>query len=288
MSIVNTPKVLIVTPARNEAHYLPLLLNSLKIQTYNVIALFVLVDDDSNDETQEIMNQWKSNFPIITIKSKSSGRIITGGAYFSWWAGVNHALELKNDFNYVMKLDADVSLSPDYFEKLKDGFDNKVDVLGGVIYGKSREQKSYVPGPVKMYSIRALNEIKALPIATGFDVMDEVLCKKKGLRAAVYSDAKFKMNREIGFSQGKLHGRYRNGLVCRWTGYAPEYFMLHLIRYIFRRPFITGAIWMLVGFLKADSGPYSTELRIEHRKIQRARLLRFYKNPIATFREIYF
>ena len=284
---MNTPKVLIVTPARNESAYLPLLLNSLKIQTYNVITFFLLVDDDSSDGTVEIFNQWKPNFPTLSIKSKSSGRIITGGAFFSWWAGVNHALELKNDFDYVMKLDADVSLSPDYFEKLIPGFHDKVDILGGVIKGKSREQNSYVPGPVKMYSLKALKLIRTLPIATGFDVMDEVLCKKHGLRVSVYSDAKFTMNRQIGFSQGILHGRYRNGLVCRWTGYAPEYFTLHLMRYLFRKPYLTGAIWMLTGFFKADSGPFPTELRREHRKMQRERLARFCKNPLSTFRELY-
>ena len=204
-----TPRVLIVTPARNEAAHLPLLLKSLTTQTYNVIALFVLVDDDSTDGTAEVIKEWKTCFPAVSIKVKSSGRIISGGAYYSWWAGVNYALELKNDFDYVMKLDADVSLSPDYFERLKPGFDTNVDVLGGVIKGISREQNTYVPGPVKMYSLKALNAIRALPIATGFDVMDEVLCKKIGLRVSVYSDAKFTLNRPIGFSQGKLHGRYR-------------------------------------------------------------------------------
>jgi len=284
---MRTPRVLIVTPARNEATYLPLLLDSLMIQTYNVISLFVLVDDDSNDGTLEIMNQWKTPFQTLSIKAKSSGRIISGGAYYSWWAGVNYALSLGADFDYVMKLDADVSLSPDYFEKLKPGFQNSVDILGGVIKGVSREQKSYVPGPVKMYSLGALNLIKALPIATGFDVMDEVLCRVKGLQVTVYPSASFTLNRKIGFSQGKLHGRYRNGLVCRWTGYAPEYFALHLIRYFFRKPYIIGAIWMIAGFLKADSGPFPTQLRKAHRKMQRKRLLKFCKNPLRTFRELY-
>ena len=280
-------KILVVTPARNEAANLQFLLNSLSDQDMKVVSLFVLVDDDSTDGTSEILKGMNPSYRHKSIKVKSSGRIITGAAFYAWWEGVNFALTSGEKFDYVMKLDADVILAPDYFSSLKPGFFEQDDVLGGVIQGFSREQKTYIPGPVKLYSMRALDLLRTLPVATGFDVMDEIICSINGYKISVYPEAKFELNRPIGFSQGKLHGRYRNGLVCKWTGYAPEYFLLHFLRYIFRKPYIIGSVWMLVGFIFAGNGPYQQELRLAHRRMQRRRLIVLARNPIKFLIENY-
>jgi hypothetical protein len=187
-----------------------------------------------------------------------------------------------------MKLDADVVLRNDYFTELFQAAHlTPADILGGVIISRDREQSEYVPGPVKMYSRKALALVKNLPFATGFDVMDEMICRYNGLQVLVTKNAKFEMTRSIGHSQGKLHGRYRNGLVCRWTGYSFVYFVLHVIRYIFRRPYILGAFWMFFGFCLAGPGPYDSELRKLHGKLQRERLSRIFRSPITTLRKLY-
>ena len=103
----------------------------------------------------------------------------------------------------------------------------------------------------------------------------------------MFPDAKFRLNRPIGFSQGKLHGRFRNGVVCRWTGYAHEYFLLHLLRYTFLSPFFLGSIWMLAGYLLAPESPYSAQLRNEHKKQQKIRLKNLLRNPNKNLKEMY-
>lgn len=281
------PRVLIVTPARNEAHNLPKLADSLKSQSVRFIALWIIVDDDSEDNTIEVISRLSVPFESAVHHVKTSGKIIRGAAYFAWWSGVDFGLAQNQEFDYIMKLDADVSLAYDYFEKLSDGFVRETDILGGVIAGVSKEQSSYVPGPVKLYSSRALQLVRNLPIATGFDVMDEVLCSKNGLKVQVFPEARFFLNRPIGFSQGKLHGRYRNGVVCKWTGYAPEYFLLHLFRYIFRPPYLVGSLWMFAGFLTKDPSPYSKDLMLEHRRIQRERLRFLGRHPIRGLLRLY-
>jgi len=282
-----TPRILVVTPARNEALNLPKLADSLRFQSVDLIGMWVIVDDNSDDNTLEVISSLSLPFVVATHQVKTSGRIIKGAAYYAWWSGVDFGLAQNQDFDYIMKLDADISLAHDYFENLNDGFITETDVLGGIIAGVSKEQSSYVPGPVKMYSSRALQLVRNLPIATGFDVMDEVLCSKNGLKVQVFPSAKFFLNRPIGHSQGKLHGRYRNGVVCKWTGYAPEYFLLHLIRYIFRPPYLLGSVWMLAGFLTRDPGPYSKDLLLAHRTTQRERLRFLTRHPIRGFLQLY-
>jgi glycosyltransferase involved in cell wall biosynthesis len=250
---------------------------------------WIIVDDGSEDGTIEIAKNLKIPFELVIEKRSLSGNLITGAAFAAWWSGVETGLILHAETKFVMKLDADVILSPNYFANLfKDLNTDELGIFGGVLTGKQREQKVYVPGPVKMYTRKGLDVVRELPIATGFDVMDEVACLRSGLRIQVVRNAKFRMNREIGHSQGLLHGRYRNGLVCRWVGYAPEYFCLHVIRYLFRAPYFLGSVWMVSGYLRTNSGPYPTELRMEHRRLQRERLIRFIQNPIKLLKDLYF
>jgi dolichol-phosphate mannosyltransferase len=280
--------LVIVTPARNEVSNIVELSKSLELQTFNPIMVWVIVDDGSSDGTFSTAMELSLPFKVQVLKREKEGKLITGAAFAAWWQGVDKGLEDNPDANYLMKLDADVVLDMDYFKNLyADMRPMDLGVIGGVISNIHREQKAYVPGPVKMYSRNGLNLIRNLPIATGFDVMDEMMCIQNGLNIQVISTAKFTMNRQIGHSQGLLHGRYRNGLVCKWVGYAPEYFALHVIRYLFRSPYLVGSIWMTMGYAFSNKGPYPQTLRKQHMKLQRLRLLRILRSPVESLRDLY-
>jgi glycosyltransferase involved in cell wall biosynthesis len=280
------PELLIVTPAKNEANNIKQLHAMLELQKVRNFK-WVLVIDGSEDNSFEIASKLTPSFPFDVINYESSGLLIKGGAFQTWNYGVDFGLKKYPESDFVMKLDADVILEVDYFAKLFEELPVTADVLGGVIIGNEREQSEYVPGPVKMYSREALVLVKKLPMATGLDVMDEMICRYNHMEVRIVKSAKFKMARSIGHSQGKLHGRFRNGLVCRWTGYSPIYFVFHVVRYIFRSPYFFGSIWMIVGFVTAGPGPYDKELRRYHGKIQRNRLIRILRSPASTLRDLY-
>ena len=222
------------------------------------------------------------------LHAKTSGRLIQGGAYQAWGVGVKFALDDIEDFSHLMKLDIDVELETDYFNKLE-GFMNSqmIGILGGVLKNSNREQTIHVPGPIKIYSKSCLLGLLELPLATGFDVMDEILAQKNGYTVQVVRNAWFKLNRPIGASQGLIHGRRRNGLVCRWTGYYFPYFILHALRYIFRKPFFLGTIAMLIGYFFSPPSPYALELKILHARQQKVLLLRIVRNPYTVLHELY-
>jgi dolichol-phosphate mannosyltransferase len=281
------PRLLIVTPSKNENHNIRRMMEMLENQTL-VNFCWVLVIDGCEDDSLQIASKLSPSFPFHFIEYNSSGLLIKGGAFQTWNHGVEYGLTKFPDADFVMKLDADVELTKDYFLKLFSDTSELPDVLGGVISGSSREQNEHVPGPVKMYSRKAFLLIQELPLATGLDVMDEVICRSRGLTIAVKREAKFRMTRNIGHSQGKLHGRFRNGLVCRWTGYSFVYFLLHVVRYFFRDPYIFGSIWMLFGYFTAGEGPYDAKLKQLHTRIQRKKLLRLVRSPWKTLRNLYF
>lgn len=278
-------KILIVTPAKNEENNLPHLMQSLQSQSLiDLIGNWIIVNDDSTDNTFEIASAFKPDFNFEVINFVSSGSLVSGGAYQSWFFGLN-STDLKN-YTHFMKLDADVELESTFFETISKSIGDSA-ICGGVLAGMNREQNLHVPGPAKIYSSDFFETLTKLPQATGFDVMDEVLARSDNKKVTVVKDARFIVRRAIGASEGRFHGRFRNGKVCRWTGYHGLYFFFHLIRYTFRRPYLLGAVWLLFGYIRAGEGPYSLELKQLHRKIQKEKLVEMRKNPISWLSKTY-
>jgi hypothetical protein len=116
--------------------------------------------------------------------------------------------------------------------------------------------------------------------------MDEVAIKAAGLRVRVLPEP-FGIRRAIGASQGRLHGRRRNGQVCRWTGYSYPYFVLHVLRYLFRSPYLIGSLAMIWGYVMAGSGPYPSNLKAAHGREQRTKLAQLRRQPVGWIRQVY-
>jgi len=274
-------KLIIVTPAHNEADNIENLAVNLASLKLNFELKWIVVDDNSSDGTSQALRRTSFGMSAELVTASTSGRLIEGAAFAAWNIGIRRAYEIAPDFTHLMKLDADVILDSEYFLALEPLFlDKMIGILGGVIVRGGREQNLHVPGPVKIYSRACLEGLQQLPLKPGFDVMDEVVAGTLGFKVVVDSKAKIFLNRRIGGSQGALHGRRRNGLICRWVGYDPLYFLLHLARYVFRKPYIFGSLWMGFGFLTAGPSPYSHELRKIYAESQRRKLKKFLSNPV--------
>lgn len=282
------PRLLIVTPVHNEAHNLTALVDCLAASTVKPDR-WVLVDDGSTDGSLEMARSLDVPFPVTFVQRENSGGLIGGSAFGAWQFGVDEALT-DADFDAIMKLDADVSLPPEYLERHLGHLSrcSGAGLTGGVLVEPGRrEQNLHVPGPVKLYSIAGYRALSILPRAVGFDVMDEVAIKSAGLDVRVDKGSTFTLRRDIGASQGRVHGRMRNGRVCRWTGYDPFYFLLHAARYLFRKPYGIGGLAVVAGYLRAGPSPYSYDLRRSHAMEQRLKLRTASRNPIAWIRRVY-
>lgn len=279
--------LLIVTPVHNEEFNVEGLVTMLRAQTFQDFDWWV-VDDGSTDRSVARLAAADTSRRARLVSKQNDGGLIGGSAYTSWRYGVTAALEERDDYTHVMKLDADVRLDPDYLERVVPLAADDVGIAGGVIATPGMaEQKFHVPGPVKLFTRRAYHVAEFLPAAIGNDVMDEVAVARAGLRTLVDSSARFHLARPIGASQGLVHGRFRNGRVCRWTGYDPVYFLAHAARYVVRRPYVVGALAMMWGWLRAGPGPYDPELKRTHARMQRTKLRMALTKPFAFWRAAY-
>jgi glycosyltransferase involved in cell wall biosynthesis len=278
-----------VTPCHNESRHIGELAKNLASLKLDFPVKWIVVDDNSTDDTLAKLQSSNNGLPAEVLSAKTSGLLIEGGAFKAWDVGVKHALKFIPDFTHIMKLDADVELDYSYFDKIKEEMlDPSVGIVGGVITGRDREQNLHVPGPVKLYSQEMILKLSDLPLMPGFDVMDEVVASLNCLKVVVIKSAYISLTRTIGSSQGRLHGRRRNGMICRWTGYHPIYFYLHVFRYLFRSPYLFGSFAMIYGFVFAEPSPYSVELRSEHSRLQKSKMTRLISNPYRFIKEVYF
>lgn len=278
--------LLIVTPMHNEADNVAGLISSLQAQRFQDFD-WVVVDDGSTDDTVGRLAEFGTEGLATVLSKTNDGGLIGGSAFSSWRFGVANTVSRK-PYTHVMKLDADVRLAPDYLERVMDIARGGVGIAGGITVSKGMtEQKFHVLGAVKLYTIEAYRAIESIPPAIGFDILDEVAIQSAGLETRVDTDAHFELARLTGASQGIIHGRYRNGRGCRWTGYWLPYFLLHCGRYLVRQPYVIGSFAMLWGYLRAGRGPYGTDLKKAHARMQRAKLARAIRNPLEFWREAY-
>ena len=119
MNSGSPPRVSVVMPTYNDAHFLPAALENILRQTWEDFELIV-VNDGSQDETREILDDYASRYPIIAIhqeNSKLPGALNTGfrrakGEYLTWTSTDNfmrpnmleclvHALDTHPDVGLV-------------------------------------------------------------------------------------------------------------------------------------------------------------------------------------------
>ncbi len=110
------PKTLVITPTYNEAENIERLINLVLSQDSEIEML--IVDDNSPDNTGAIVERMQAGNRRIHL-IKRPGKMGLGTAYVE---GFKYAI--KNNFDYVMEMDADFSHDPNeipnFLRKIKD------------------------------------------------------------------------------------------------------------------------------------------------------------------------
>lgn len=100
------PLVTVIIPARNEATRIGACLEGLARQSYRTFEVIV-VDDDSSDDTADVVRQFASRLPALTILSSKGLPHHWAGKCWACWQGANRARG-----NWLLFLDADVTPQP--------------------------------------------------------------------------------------------------------------------------------------------------------------------------------
>ena len=168
----------------------------------------IIVNDNSTDRTESIIDQFVHNYSVFEKLNISSSQDHMPGSKVinAFNKGVNL---LDGVFDFIVKLDADLILPTDYFEKIASVFKNnpKVGLAGGFVYEQNSSgdwelnhpmSKNHVRGAFKAYSKECFKAIGGLKCAMGWDTVDELLIQYHGYELRTIDSLKVKHLRPVG------------------------------------------------------------------------------------------
>jgi biofilm PGA synthesis N-glycosyltransferase PgaC len=258
----NNRNYLVISPCRNEASYARQTLDSVIAQTVKP-AKWIIVDDGSTDETPGILAEYAAQHSWIeVITRKDRGRRAVGpGVIEAFYEGYDS--EDLSDYEYLCKLDLDLRLPEQYFEKLIERMES--DPLLGTCSGKSYIERSGKMvsegkgddtslGMTKFYRLKCFQEIGGFVREVMWDGIDCHRCRMMGWRAESWDGEglRFTHLRPMGSSQQNvLVGRMRHGYGQYFMGTGFLYMLASSVFRILEPPIIIGSIAMLSGWLSS-------------------------------------
>ncbi|MBF00125.1 glycosyltransferase family 2 protein [Flavobacterium coralii] len=220
-------KYYVIIPAYNEAASIGVMLDSLAGQTV-LPAKAVVVNDNSADSTADIVSEYAKKYPWLTLVNKQSEAAHMPGSKVinAFNAGYE---QLDEDYDIIVKLDADLILPPDYFEVVINAFkeDDKTGMAGGFAYIEkngdwvleSLTDDDHIRGAFKAYRKACFLQIGKLRPAMGWDTVDELLSKYYGWKVVTLKQLKVKHLKPTGASYTKA-ARYKQGEAFYTLGYG--------------------------------------------------------------------
>lgn len=267
-------RYVIVTAVRDEEKHIGAAIESVEAQTLQP-AEWVIVNDGSTDQTGEIADRYAARLPWIQVLHRPDRgfRKAGGGVVEAFYQGYE-ALQTR-DWDFIVKLDGDLSFGPEYFQKCFDHFRARPDlgIGGGEIYheldGKLTLEASprfHVRGATKIYRRACWEAIGRLWPAPGWDTIDEIKANMLGWKTRSFQDLHLTHHRLTGSAEGLLRDRAKYGLVCFTCGYHPLFVLARCLYRLVRKPYVIGSAAILFGFIRA----YCTGApRVEDKRVVR-------------------
>lgn len=217
----------IVIPAHNEEKFIALTLQSLVEQTV-LPSKIVVVNDNSNDRTAEIVKGFSENYSWITLVNKTSDATHLPGSKVI--QAFQKGLEtLDDEYDFIVKADADLIFPPNYFETIISHFksDEQIGMVGGFAYIEKNgnwilenlTDKDHIRGAFKAYRKATFEQIGGLKPAMGWDTVDELLSKFYNWKVVTDETLKVKHLKPTGANYNKT-ARYKQGEAFYTLGYG--------------------------------------------------------------------
>jgi biofilm PGA synthesis N-glycosyltransferase PgaC len=256
-------KYIVITPVRDEERYIEKTILSVVAQTVPP-AQYVIVNDGSHDKTGEIIDSYAQKYSWITaLHRKDRGyRNSAGGEVDAFYTG--YKTLTVQDWNFIVKLDGDLSFDPDYFEQCMEYFSAYSDLgMGsGVILnlnengGLQREHDPvfHVRGAAKMYRRECWEALKGMYAINGWDTLDEVKANMLGWKTRSFKNLNITQYRTTGMAVGAWKNAIKNGVGSWVSGYHPLYLASKCVKRLFNKPYFVESVGMLYGFLQGYFG----------------------------------
>ena len=178
----------VIMTAYNEADFIEKTLLSMVKQSFLPKKL-VVVDDHSTDITASIVEKFAKQFPWIELVRHLSTQEHLPGAKViqAFQKGLS---TLDADYDFIVKIDADLIFPTHYFETIRNVFESnsKIGMAGGFAYIQKEDtwvleqltDQDHIRGAFKAYRKSCFEAIGGLKTSMGWDTVDEWLARYYG------------------------------------------------------------------------------------------------------------
>jgi len=258
-------RIVIISPVRDEEHYIQGTLQSIVQQTVRPIE-WVIVDDGSTDLTPELVAAVAREHPWIRLLRKPDRgvRAVGPGVVEAFYYGYERIA--TPDYDFICKMDGDIELGPRYFETLLTLFAN--DRYLGAASGKhfieeagrlveERSHDEMVAGMVNFYRRECFEAIGGFVREVHWDGIAFHRARMAGwrTRSLHHPDLRIVHKRLMGSShQSIIEGRLRWGRGQYFMGTHPLYIVAIGVYRLTEQPWVIGGICIVLGYLQAMLG----------------------------------
>lgn len=252
-------RYIIISPVKDEDKYIEQTLRSVAEQTVQPL-LWVIVDDGSRDRTLEIAEQYEGRFRWIRIHKISRDHARKPGS------AVVHAFNTGLQFidgiafDFIVKLDGDLNLPPDYFERLFAKFDadNTLGIASGVFLEREGDTWTVISMPAyhtagasKVVRASCFAQIGGFVASRGWDTVDEIRAQIHGWKTAHFTDIKFQHLKREGSGIGAIRTNVMYGEIYYLTGGGAFFLFLKILHRAWtRRPIVLAALAIVWGYIR--------------------------------------
>jgi glycosyltransferase involved in cell wall biosynthesis len=251
----------LITPARNEAPFLPSLIESVVAQTV-VPKLWVVISDGSIDNTDNILAAAAQRYSFIRFLRLSGGTVRGFGAKArAFQAGLTVLGDTS--YSFIGNLDADVSFGPRYYERLliEMGANLRLGVISGVCWDKTATgfkcvtiSTNHAVGATQFFRRRCFEEIDGYrPTSVGgVDSLATLTARMKGWQTHAFPDLPFYHHKPVDSAGGRSAIRisYRAGMTEYHIGSHPAFAVAKAIRRWRSRPLVFSVFVRLFGYFR--------------------------------------
>lgn len=260
------PRVLIVSPVRNESAHVEKVAAAMAAQT-RPPDLWLVADDSSDDGTYELLVTQTPEVPFMRVirapqtDGEHTDRLavaLEARAFNSALRGID-----LDGFTHIGKLDGDIELPPDYLEEVLDAFarDPELGIAGGTlveprgsneIWTKIVVPLHHVHGGLRLYSMACFNASGGVREQLGWDTIDLTYARMRGYRTRRLPDLIARHHRPYGSADGTLRGVARGGECAYATQYGFGWVFMRSFKTALRRkPRGLAGIVFLWGYVHA-------------------------------------
>jgi len=275
-------RVLLITPARDEAEHLESTIRAVMAQTRRP-DLWLIVDDGSDDDSPRILERFAAELPFLEIlrapaRGDGDGDGDGDGLAIAAEArAFNAALATVDpaEFTHIGKLDADIELPSDYLERLLERFAAmpRLGVAGGTLLERSAGEwrptsvpSYHVRGALKLYSRECFEAIGGIEERLGWDTIDETYARMHGYATHSFPELAARHHRPVATRGGALRGRARLGQCAYILRYSPWWVALRSLKIATWHPLGLSGLAFFYGYARSA---LRRESRVEDERYRR-------------------